>query len=266
PPNYFYEDIFILKFDSSGRRMWATYYGGERAELEASITTDLNGHVYLTGATQSNSFPTRDPGMGYYKHRPLGGTDIVILGFNNLGVRAWATYFGGAVNEGGSSITTDLRGNIFVTGWVNSTATNYIPFPTQNPGGGAYFQPDNNTDGWGNDAFILKFEGLPRDFVVSVQDRKNSFAIPDKFALYQNYPNPFNPQTEIKFDLPESGHVKVEVYNLLGERVAILYDGYMEAGYNKSVKWYANEMSSGIYFYRVKTGKYVDVKKMVLMK
>ncbi|MDW8109072.1 MAG: SBBP repeat-containing protein [Candidatus Kryptonium sp.] len=266
-PSFSYEDVFILKFNSSGQRMWATYYGGEQTDWSPSITTDLNGNVYVTGATQSNILPTRCLlADSYCQDRPAAGTDIFILGFNNYGVRFWATYFGGAVNEGGSSITTDLRGNIFVTGWVNSTASNYIPFPTRNPEGGAYFQPDNNTIGWGNDAFILKFEGLPRDFVVSVQDGKNDFAIPDKFVLYQNYPNPFNPQTEIKFDLPESGHVKIEVYNLLGQRVAVLYDGYMEAGYNKTVKWYTKEMPSGIYFYRVTTGKYVEVKKMVLMK
>jgi len=58
--------------------------------------------------------------------------------------------------------------------------------------------------------------------------------LPERYALYQNYPNPFNPRTTIKFDLKESGNVRVEVYNVLGERVAVIYDGYMEAGYGRS--------------------------------
>ncbi|MEN3039453.1 MAG: T9SS type A sorting domain-containing protein [Candidatus Kryptonium sp.] len=95
---------------------------------------------------------------------------------------------------------------------------------------------------------------------------KPGVEIPSKFVLYQNYPNPFNPGTEIKFDLPESGYVKLEIFNTVGERIAVLYDGYMEAGYGKTIRWDANGFPSGVYFYKLSTGKYVDVKKMVLMK
>lgn len=91
--------------------------------------------------------------------------------------------------------------------------------------------------------------------------------IPNRFVVYQNYPNPFNPTTQIAFDLPESGNVRVEIFNSLGEKVAVLYDGFMEAGFGKSVRWDADGFSSGVYFYRVSlNGKYVDVKKMVLVK
>ena len=90
--------------------------------------------------------------------------------------------------------------------------------------------------------------------------------IPDRYVLYQNYPNPFNPGTEIKFDLPKSGNVKIEIFNSLGERVAVLYDGYMEAGYGRTVRWNAVGYPSGVYFYRLQAGEFMDVKKMVLMK
>ncbi len=89
--------------------------------------------------------------------------------------------------------------------------------------------------------------------------------IPDKFVLYQNYPNPFNPTTEIRFDIPESGYVKLEIFNSLGEHVAVLYDSFMDAG-SKSVKWNAVGFASGVYFYRLTADNFVDVKKMVLMK
>jgi len=90
--------------------------------------------------------------------------------------------------------------------------------------------------------------------------------IPNKYVLYQNYPNPFNPGTEIRFDLPKSGNVKLEIFNSLGEKVAVLYDGFMEAGYGKVVRWNANGFPSGVYYYRLTADGFVDVKKMVLMK
>jgi hypothetical protein len=90
--------------------------------------------------------------------------------------------------------------------------------------------------------------------------------IPNKYVLYQNYPNPFNPGTEIRFDLQKSGNVKLEIFNSLGERVAVLYDGFMEAGYGKVVRWNANGFPSGVYYYRLTADGFVDVKKMVLMK
>lgn len=102
--------------------------------------------------------------------------------------------------------------------------------------------------------------------VVTLVENKES-EIPNRFVVYQNYPNPFNPTTQIAFDLPESGNVRVEIFNSLGEKVAVLYDGFMEAGFGKSVRWDADGFSSGVYFYRVSlNGKYVDVKKMVLVK
>jgi endoglucanase len=74
---------------------------------------------------------------------------------------------------------------------------------------------------------------------------------PQNFVLHQNYPNPFNPSTIISYSLPEEAKVKIEIYNLLGQRVAALVDGVEVAG-NHSVTWDAHNFSSGIYFYRIK--------------
>jgi hypothetical protein len=94
--------------------------------------------------------------------------------------------------------------------------------------------------------------------------------IPDKFSLGQNYPNPFNPTTKIEFSLPASCTVTLEVYNMLGQRVRTLAYGQMEAG-NHSVEWnsrdeYGSAVSSGVYFYRLTAGDYVESKKMLLLK
>ena len=89
--------------------------------------------------------------------------------------------------------------------------------------------------------------------------------IPNKFTLKQNYPNPFNPRTSIKFNLPKTEHVALEVYNTLGQKVATLLDKPMISGQHE-VEFNANNLPSGIYFYRIQAGEFHDVKKMVLLK
>jgi hypothetical protein len=94
--------------------------------------------------------------------------------------------------------------------------------------------------------------------------------LPEEFSLGQNYPNPFNPTTHIRFALPEDSWVKVEVFNILGQKITNLVDEYLTAGYKETV-WDGRdskgmEVASGIYFYRIKAEKFTDIKKMVLLK
>jgi len=89
--------------------------------------------------------------------------------------------------------------------------------------------------------------------------------IPDNYALMQNYPNPFNPATDIAFALPEAAHVKLSIYNVLGQEVTILQDDMMEAGQHV-INWDARDRASGIYFYRISTDNFNETKKMMLLK
>ncbi|HMD14491.1 MAG TPA: T9SS type A sorting domain-containing protein, partial [Bacteroidota bacterium] len=96
--------------------------------------------------------------------------------------------------------------------------------------------------------------------------------LPTAFELHQNYPNPFNPVTVLSFDLPVSAHVRLTIYNTLGQVVRILVDEDQDAGY-KSASWNAANVASGLYFYRleaVATGDpskiFTEVKKMLLIK
>ena len=95
-------------------------------------------------------------------------------------------------------------------------------------------------------------------------------ALPKEFALYQNYPNPFNPTTTIRYDLPKPVHVKIEVYNVLGQKVATLVDELQTPGF-KSIQWdgtdqFGQPLSSGTYIYRIQAGDFVRTRKMTMLK
>ena len=101
--------------------------------------------------------------------------------------------------------------------------------------------------------------------VSGALDVVNATAVPTHYALMQNAPNPFNAGTQIPYALKDGGQVRLEVYNLLGQRVATLVDGYQAAGYHVAT-WDANTVASGVYLYRLQTNTYTATKKMVLMK
>ena len=89
--------------------------------------------------------------------------------------------------------------------------------------------------------------------------------LPRVFSLHQNYPNPFNSATEIKFDLPIPSHTKIKVFDILGRNLATLVDSDLPAGYH-SVTWDSREASSGIYFYKITAGDFVQSRKLTILK
>ena len=89
--------------------------------------------------------------------------------------------------------------------------------------------------------------------------------LPSKFELSQNYPNPFNPSTTISFTLPESGNIKLIVYNIIGQRITELVNGFQEAGIH-TINFNGENLPSGFYFYRLETKNNVENRKMLLIK
>ena len=89
--------------------------------------------------------------------------------------------------------------------------------------------------------------------------------LPKKFSLSQNYPNPFNPKTIINYELPITNYVDISIYNVLGQKVATLVNGKQQAGFY-TVEWEAHGMASGVYYYRLVAGEYMNTKKLVILR
>jgi parallel beta-helix repeat protein len=173
-----------------------------------------------------------------------------------------ATDYSGGAAAGANDIAADPR-------YVSSAEENYgllVHSPCLDAG-----DPDsvyNDPDGTRNDmGAYWGANTLPKPPLVPL---KETGSIPDKFTLFQNNPNPFNPVTEISFNLPEAAYVKLEIFNMLGQKINTIIDGYIDAGY-QSALWNGktsegSTVASGIYFYRLSTDKYVESRKMILLK
>ncbi len=114
-----------------------------------------------------------------------------------------------------------------------------------------------------------KISGIISDAVVVIEEgtfvENGSTQVPKEFTLYQNYPNPFNPVTTIKFALPVSRFVTIQVFNITGQEIVTLLDGYQTAG-EHAINWIPKGFPSGIYFYRLQAGEFSETKKLILQK
>ena len=112
-------------------------------------------------------------------------------------------------------------------------------------------------------AFLLP--SFPERLKELAVEGRSSGSVPSTFALGQNYPNPFNGVTVISYDLPKTAHVRLEIYDMLGRRVAVLVDRVQPAGRRRAI-WNAEGAASGIYLIRLRAGDFTGVRKAVLLR
>jgi N-acetylneuraminic acid mutarotase len=105
----------------------------------------------------------------------------------------------------------------------------------------------------------LKFEPV----IVGLEEHATD--LPTEFLLLQNYPNPFNSSSEIKYSIPKSSQVSLKIFNTLGEQIAILVNEEKPVG-TYEVEWSAEQLPSGVYFYRLQAGDFIQTRKMILLK
>ncbi len=184
-----------------------------------------------------------------------------------------------------TSFTANVKGNKVELNWATATEVNNYGFEIQRSVAGVQsleWETIGFVEGHGssNSPKYYSYVDNPIDkgfysYKLKQIDLDGAFKYSDvvsvdlgsvtKFALKQNYPNPFNPTTEISFDIPKESNVRLSVYNSLGQKVADLVNEKLSAGTHR-VKFDGSKLASGIYFYKMESGGFTDIKKMILMK
>jgi hypothetical protein len=163
----------------------------------------------------------------------------------------------------GSSVISLPRASTLDSGWIHLSVRDTLLI---NPGDSAAVVLDAGTAGG-------PFSGWSYFDVVSaskvgtaaVPSENAALILPNAFRLYQNYPNPFNPSTTIRYGLPNRSHVVLTVFNTLGQQVASLVNVEQDAGVHE-VKFDGSNLASGVYFYRLAAGDFVQTKRLMLLK
>ncbi len=266
------DDVWLLKTDENGDTSWTRTYGGITGEEGYSVQQTNDGGYIIVGYTDSFG---------------AGEDDIWLIKTDDNGDTLWTRTYGGSNDEEGFSVwqTTDsgyvIAGytNSFGAGeddvWIIKTNTNGDTLWTKTVGGessdygesiqqtadGGYIVTGyTNSFGAGEeDVWLIKLDADSPSIV------NNEIKTVDRYSLEQNYPNPFNPNTTIKYQIPELSFVTLKVYDVLGSEVAILVNEEKSVG-RYEIEFDATILSSGIYFYRIQAGSFVETKKMVLMK
>ncbi len=159
----------------------------------------------------------------------------------------------------GFGFSSDGSDVIMFTAADSTTGLDFYDFGPQ--------QPDKSEGRFPDGANTWRFFDSPtKGMANQVSAVKNDPAsVPEQFALYQNYPNPFNAATSISFSIPRRQKVTLSIYNMLGQKMVTLVDEILPAGFH-SVRWKAEGMPSGFYFYQIKAGDYQATRKMILLR
>jgi hypothetical protein len=182
---------------------------------------------------------------------------------------------------------TSFTGNVnnfgqVVLNWETASELNNQGFEVERKTEGSEFRPVGFVEGHGTTtqrntySYIDKFaENGTNYYRLKQIDFNGQYAYSDvvevdvngplTFNLEQNYPNPFNPSTSIKYSVPETGNIRLSVFNIVGEEVAVLVDGFTQAGFYE-VTFDASNLSTGVYLYKLQSANSVQTKKMMLLK
>lgn len=199
------------------------------------------------------SMPLTVGSMGYI----AGGSPMkaYVFGYDYTNIQGVTPQFVEAVDVTNGISTADSVTSTPVLGTnVNGNGTGDIALRQNSDGSVTVFVMATNN---GIGAFTFNAQ------LTAVKEQYNG--VPSSYVLSQNYPNPFNPTTQINYSIPKNSFVTLKVYNVLGQEVANLFSGNLRAG-SYSATFNASRLASGVYFYRLRAGGFMSVKKMVLLK
>jgi len=280
-------DCKTIKYDSNGTILWVKIYDSfaNHYDVPYSLAVDDSANVFIAGTSEDNSY----------------NDEYLVVKYNPSGIQQWVSRFVGVAyhNDWLRKIILDKNGNCYITGYtcyngVNSRRCTIVKY--SNDGVLSWVQHYNSYNNGTDVSNDITLDSLGNVYIVGNGYRINSpysdiisikykqfpigvssisSEIPSHFSLHQNYPNPFNPSTKIKFQIPllrgvsgEAGRgvfTSLKIFDILGREVRLLVNenlkpGIYEADFN------AADLPSGVYFYKLNAGEFVDTKKMILLK
>jgi len=263
--SYGNQDIFIAKYDTDGNVIWAINAGGVDLDWGLGIATDESGICYATGGFKNTAT------FGSYNLTSFGDEDIFIT-----------RIFNGIIPVELVSLSASVLVNDVILSWSTATEINNQMFEIERKNKEGQFITIGNVEGYGTTTEPQEYSYIDNTVGTGIYyyrlkqiDFGGQYEYSDEieievngpltFGIEQNYPNPFNPSTLIKYSISENGFVKLSVYNLVGEEVTVLVNKEVDAGFYE-IEFDATTLPSGIYFYRIQAGSFVETKKMVLLR
>jgi hypothetical protein len=266
------EDVWLIKLDENGDSLWTRFYGDEFVDRGLSLLRLSSGNYLIAGFAYSFLSESYDvysviiDENGELLHsNTYGGFDT------DLGIGAYPTFDGGSIISGYTRSFSQGEDDAYLVKidqtaemqWDYSFGGEEIDISTscvQASDGGYLLTGYTYSFGNTADIFLIKLEPDATGI-----DNNSDAIYPNKAAISQNHPNPFNAATTISYSLPEQGEVTISIYNLLGQRVDIIFEGMRQAG-EHTVVWDADDFSSGVYFVRLQAGERSENIKMTLLK
>ena len=261
-----FPSIAVTPLDVSGTRVspiYVVFSDARNGDYDVFLTSSFDKGTTWTQAVRVNDDPLSNGKIQYWPWISVNDEGKIAIVFydtrntpNNNIIEAY--------------LATSTDQGVTFTNELLSTQQS----PTNQPNGdvrfgdyiGIDFQSNRIVPVWTDEragGFDQEIYTAVVDIMVGVEPSANN--IPGKFSLKQNYPNPFNPSTIINFTLPKLTNINLSILNITGKVVSTLINGNKNPG-SYSIKWDGTNYASGIYFYRLQAGDFVDTKKMILLK